>query len=164
MAINPNGKIPAIVDPQGPHGSPITLFESGAILIYLAEKQGSPLWPQDPYERAQVLQWLMFQMGGVGPMFGQALHFYKYTDENVPYATERYMKEVYRLLQVMDHWLVDRDYFATNYSIADIAIYPWIARGEWLDIDWVNYPSLKRWYDLLSKRPAIQKGLTALAI
>lgn len=164
LSINLNGKIPAIIDPQGPNGRPITIFESGAILIYLAEKSGSSLWPEDSYERTQVLQWLMFQMGGVGPMFGQALHFYKYTDENAPYATERYMREACRLLQVMDRWLVDRNYFATNYSIADIAIYPWIARGEWLDIDWVNYPNLKRWYDLLSKRPAIQKGLTTLAI
>ena len=163
LAINPNGKIPAIIDPDGPQEKPITIFESGAILIYLAEKYNSSLLPQQPQERMQVLQWLMFQMGSIGPMFGQALHFYKYADEVVPYATERYMKEVLRLYGVMNDWLENRNYFATQYSIADIAIYPWIARWQWLDIDWNIFPNLKDWYDRLSERPAIQKGLSALA-
>ncbi len=163
LAINPNGKIPAIIDTDGPQGKPITIFESGAILIYLAEKHNSSLLPKQPRERMQVLQWLMFQMGSVGPMFGQALHFYKYASEPIPYATERYMKEALRLYRVMDDWLVNRDYFATNYSIADIAIFPWIARWQWLDIDWNEYPNLKAWYDRLSERPAIQEGLNALA-
>jgi len=162
LAINPNAKIPAIIDTDGPQGKPITIFESGAILIYLAEKYNSSLLPQQPRERMQVLQWLMFQMGSVGPMFGQALHFYKYANEPIPYATERYMKEALRLYRVMDDWLENRYYFATNYSIADIAIFPWIARWQWLDIDWNKFPNLKDWYDRLSERPAIQKGMNAL--
>ena len=163
LAINPNGKIPVIIDPDGPQGKPITIFESGAILIYLAEKYNSSLLPQQPQERMQVLQWLMFQMGSIGPMFGQAMHFYKYADEVVPYATERYMKEALRLYGIMNDWLENRNYFATQYSIADIAIYPWIARWQWLDIDWNKFPNLKAWYDRLSERPAIQEGLNALA-
>lgn len=163
LTINPNGKIPAIIDPEGPQGRPITIFESAAILIYLAEKTGSSLWPEDPREKSQVLQWLMFQMGSVGPMLGQALHFYKYSNQKVPYATERYMTEALRLFRVMDDWLNNRDYFATSYSLADIAIYPWIARWEWLDISWTEFPNLKAWYDRLSERPAIRKGLAALA-
>ncbi len=163
LTINPNGKIPAIIDPEGPQGQPITIFESAAILIYLAEKTGSSLWPEDPREKSQVLQWLMFQMGSVGPMLGQALHFYKYSNQKVPYATERYMTEALRLFRVMDDWLNNRDYFATSYSLADIAIYPWIARWEWLDISWTEFPNLKAWYDRLSERPAIRKGLAALA-
>ena len=163
LAINPNGKIPVIIDPDGPQGKPITIFESGAILIYLAEKSGSQLWPQEPNERLLVLQWLMFQMSSIGPMFGQAMHFYKYADEVVPYATERYMREALRLYRVMDNWLENHDYFATHYSIADIAIYPWIARWQWLDIDWTKYPNLQNWYSRLSERPAIQKGLNSLA-
>ena len=163
LTINPNGKIPAIIDPEGPQGQPITIFESAAILIYLAEKTGSSLWPEDPREKSQVLQWLMFQMGSVGPMLGQALHFYKYSNQKVPYATERYMTEALRLFRVMDDWLNQRDYFATSYSLADIAIYPWIARWEWLDISWTEFPNLKAWYDRLSERPAIRKGLAALA-
>jgi GST-like protein len=163
LTINPNGKIPAIIDPEGPQGQPITIFESAAILIYLAEKTGSSLWPEDPREKSQVLQWLMFQMGSVGPMLGQALHFYKYSSQQVPYATERYMTEASRLFRVMDDWLNNRDYFATSYSLADIAIYPWIVRWEWLDISWTKFPNLKAWYDRLSERPAIRKGLAALA-
>ena len=163
LTTNPNGKIPAIIDPEGPQGRPITIFESAAILIYLAEKTGSSLWPEDPREKSQVLQWLMFQMGSVGPMLGQALHFYKYSSQQVPYATERYMTEALRLFRVMDDWLNNRDYFATSYSLADIAIYPWIARWEWLDISWTEFPNLKAWYDRLSERPAIRKGLAALA-
>ena len=162
LAINPNAKIPAIIDTDGPQGKPITVFESGAIPIYLAEKYNSSLLPEQSHERMQVLQWLMFQMGSVGPMFGQALHFYKYASEPIPYATERYMKEALRLYRVMDDWLVNREYFATNYSIADIAIFPWIARWMWLDIDWNKFPNLKAWYDRLSARPTIQKGMNAL--
>ena len=163
LTINPNAKIPAIIDSDGPQGKPITIFESGAILIYLAERSGSALWPQQTYERTQVLQWLMFQMGSVGPMLGQAMHFYKYANEDIPYATDRYMKEALRLYRVMDNWLENHDYFATHYSIADIAIYPWIARWQWLDIDWTKYPNLQNWYSRLSERPAIQKGLNSLA-
>ncbi len=163
LTIYPIGKIPAIIVPEGPQGRPITIFESAAILIYLAEKTGSSLWPEDPREKSQVLQWLMFQMGSVGPMLGQALHFYKDSNQKVPYATERYMTEALRLFRVMDDWLNKRDYFATSYSLADIAIYPWIARWEWLDISWTKFPNLKAWYDRLSERPAIRKGLAALA-
>ncbi|GAA3916043.1 glutathione S-transferase family protein [Litoribacillus peritrichatus] len=163
LAINPNGKIPAIVDRNGPDGQPITLFESGAILLYLAEKAGSELSPNDPGKRHQVMQWLMFQMGGVGPSFGQALHFYKYAQERVDYGIQRYMREVHRLCGVMDDRLKNREYFVDHYSIADISIFPWLARWEWLDLDWKLYPNLSRWFQLVSQREAVKRGLEVLA-
>lgn len=158
VAINPNSKIPAIVDPQGPDGEPLSIMESGAILIYLAEKAGQ-LLPEAPRSRSVALQWLMFQMGGVGPMFGQVHHFLRAAKEPVPYAIERYTKETRRLYGVLDQRLQDREYLADEYSIADIATYPWVARYEWHKTRLEDYPHVKRWYDALSARPAVQRGM-----
>ncbi|MCX7355524.1 MAG: glutathione S-transferase N-terminal domain-containing protein, partial [Alphaproteobacteria bacterium] len=130
LAINPNGKIPAIVDPDGPDGKPMAVFESGAILIYLAEKAGK-LLPKDARGRSVAIQWLMFQMGGVGPMFGQAHHFRRFAPEKIPYAVDRYTNETKRLYDVLDRRLKDVEFLAGDYSIADIATYPWAARHEW---------------------------------
>ncbi len=164
LNLNPNGKIPAIIDQNGPDGQPITLFESGAILIYLANKVASDLYPEDLRQRTLVNQWLMFQMGGVGPSFGQALHFYKYAKERVEYGIERYMTEAHRIYKVMDERLSDNDYFAGQYSIADISIYPWVARREWLDIQWSDYPHVARWFEQVSQRVAVQRGMSALTL
>ena len=159
IAINPNSKIPAIVDAEGPGGRPISIFESGAILIYLAEKAGT-LLPSDARDRVAVLQWLMFQMGGVGPMFGQAHHFMRAKKDEVPYGSERYGNEAKRLYGVMDARLKDHDFFAgPDYSIADIAIYPWVARHEWHRVELAAFPSVKRWYDRVGARPAVQRGM-----
>ncbi|GAB4180160.1 MAG: glutathione S-transferase N-terminal domain-containing protein [Thalassobaculales bacterium] len=159
VAINPNSKIPAIVDQEGPDGKPIAVFESGAILIYLAEKTGK-LLPADMRGRTITIEWLMFQMGGVGPMFGQANHFRKFAPEQVPYAIERYTKEAHRLYQVMDRRLGESEYLAgPDYSIADIATYPWTARWEWHGIDLPALKNLKRWFDAIAARPAVQKGM-----
>jgi GST-like protein len=156
LAINPNGKIPAIVDPDGPDGKPIRMMESGAILIYLADKTGRFLPKNHKY---QVLQWLMFQMGGVGPMFGQAHHFMRAKKDEIPYGTERYGAEAKRLYGVMDRHLAKNDYFAREYSIADMAIYPWVARHEWHRVDLAAFPNVKRWYDAVGARPAVAKGM-----
>jgi GST-like protein len=161
LAVNPNGKIPAIVDGDGPGGKPISVFESGAILIYLAEKTGSKLLPADPRQRYAVLQWLMFQMGGVGPMFGQAHHFIRFAPEKVPYGIERYSKETRRLYGVMDKRLVEATYLAGEYSIADIATYPWVARHEYHEVNLEDFPNVKRWFDAISARPAVVKGMAA---
>jgi GSH-dependent disulfide-bond oxidoreductase len=158
VKINPNSKIPAIVDPQGPGGQPITIFESGAILVYLAEKTGM-FMPRDPRARVAALQWLMFQMGGVGPMFGQAHHFLRAAPEKVPYAIERYTKEARRLYGVLDGHLKSQDHLAGAYSIADIATYPWVARHEWHLVELKDFPSVKRWYDAIGARPAVKKGM-----
>ena len=157
LKINPNGKIPSIVDPDGPDGQPIALMESGAILIYLARKTGKLM----PAGRAEydVLQWLMFQMGGVGPIFGQVHHFLRSAREPVPYAVERYIKETRRLYGVLDARLAGRDYLAGEYSIADIATYPWVARYEWHKTELAEFPGVKRWFDAISARPAVQKGM-----
>jgi GST-like protein len=157
LAINPNNKIPAIFDDEGPGGTPFTLFESGAILMYLAEKSGK-LWPADMRRRYTVIQWLMFQMGGVGPMFGQANYFYR-LEEKVPYAIERFHKEARRLYNVLDQELARRDYLAGDYSIADIATYPWVWRHEMHHVKLEEYPNVKRWYDAISQRPAVQRGM-----
>ncbi|MGH8272422.1 MAG: glutathione S-transferase family protein [Gammaproteobacteria bacterium] len=157
-AISPNNKIPAIIDSEGPGGEPYSLFESGAILIYLAEKSGK-LMPAAPATRYQVLQWLMFQMGGVGPMFGQAHHFLRFAKDKIPYAMQRYSQETARLYRVLDARLADHEYLAGDYSIADIATYPWVARHEWQQIDLAAYPSVKRWFDAISARPAVQRGM-----
>ena len=157
LAISPNNKIPAIVDSDGPDGAPISLFESGAILIYLADKTGK-LLPTEARAHYDVLQWLMFQMGGVGPMFGQAHHFRKFAPEDVPYAKERYTKETHRLYGVMDKRLSDHAYLAGDYSIADIANWSWVARHEWHGIDWADLPNVKRWYDTIAARPAVERG------
>jgi GST-like protein len=156
LKINPNGKIPSIVDSEGPGGKPIAMMESGAILIYLADKTGKFLPAKSKY---QVLQWLMFQMGGVGPMFGQAHHFMRAKKDEVPYGSERYGNEAKRLYGVMDRHLAARDYFAGEYSIADMAIYPWVARHEWHRVDLSAFPSVKKWYDRVGARPAVQRGM-----
>ena len=160
LAISPNNKIPAIVDQDGPGGQPLALFESGAILIYLAEKTGK-LLPADPRGRAETLQWLMFQMGGVGPMLGQAHHFRKFAKEQIPYAIARYSDEAQRLYGVMDKRLGDSPYFAgPEYSIADIAIFPWLQRYDWQGIDLEAFPNVSRWMAEIDARPAVQKGMT----
>jgi GST-like protein len=160
LKINPNGKIPSIVDPDGPDGKPIAMMESGAILIYLADKTGKFFSKKYKYE---VLQWLMFQMGGVGPMFGQAHHFMRAKKDEIPYGTERYGNEARRLYGVMDARLSKKDFFAGEYSIADIAIYPWIARHEWHRVDLAGFPNVKRWYDAVGARPAVVKGMAVPA-
>lgn len=159
LAINPNSKIPAIVDPDGPDGQPLTLFESGAILIYLAEKTGRFLLA-DPAGRYATLQWLMFQMGGVGPMFGQTHHFRRFAPEQIPYAIERYSKETRRLYGVLDKRLGEVEHVAGAYSIADMAIFPWCQRADWQGIDIAaDFPNVHRWYDSIAARPAVQKGM-----
>ncbi|GHD45318.1 thiol:disulfide oxidoreductase [Thalassobaculum fulvum] len=159
VKINPNSKIPAIVDTDGPGGKPYTLFESGAILMYLAEKTGK-LMPQETAARYQVIQWLMFQMGGVGPIFGQVHHFERAAKEDVPYGKKRYGTECRRLYAVMDKHLEGKSFFANDeYSIADIAILPWVARYEWQQVDLNDYPNVKRWFDSLMARPAVQRGM-----
>ncbi|MCM0019528.1 MAG: glutathione S-transferase N-terminal domain-containing protein [Tagaea sp.] len=159
LAVNPNGKIPAIVDPDGPDGKPISVFESGAILIYLAEKTGKFL-PKDARGRSETLQWLMFQMGGVGPMFGQAHHFMKFAPVKIEYGIERYGKETKRLYGVMDDRLAKAKYLAgAEYSIADMATYPWVARHEFHQVDLTAFPNVKRWFDGISARAAVKKGM-----
>ena len=163
LKISPNNKIPAIVDPDGPGGKPISLFESGAILFYLAEKTGK-LLPADPAGRYETMVWLMFQKAGVGPMFGQAHHFRRFAKEQVPYAIDRYTNETHRIYGVMDKRLGEVPYLAgQEYTIADVATYPWVARWEWHGIDWANYPNLKRWFDNVGARPALQKGMAVPA-
>ncbi|MGC2856330.1 glutathione S-transferase family protein [Novispirillum sp. DQ9] len=164
LAVNPNNKIPAIVDSDGPNGAPLTLFESGAILIYLADKTVSPLLPAEPRARYTVIQWLMFQMGGVGPMLGQCHHFRRFAPEQVPYAIERYSKETERLYGVMNGQLAKHAFLAGDaYSIADIATFPWIDRHEWQGIDLDDYPNVARWYDALAERPAVARGMAVPA-
>jgi GST-like protein len=162
LKINPNGKIPSIVDPEGPDGRPVAMMESGAILLYLAEKTGR-LLPQSARGRCEVLQWLMFQMGGVGPIFGQVHHFLRAAKEPVPYAIERYVRETRRLYGVLDARLSERDYLAGDYSIADIATYPWVARYEWHKTDLGDFPNVKRWFEAISARPAVQRGMNVPA-
>ena len=159
-AVNPNQKIPAIVDPEGPQGRPYTVIESGAILMYLAEKHGRFL-PQSMAERYEVIQWLMFQMGGVGPMFGQAHHFRMAAKEEVPYGIERYTKETRRLWGVLDGRLEGREYLAGDYSIADIAVFPWTARYEWQGVELDEFPNVARWYRAIAQRPAVARGMEA---
>jgi GST-like protein len=157
LAINPNNKIPSIIDSDGPGGKPLTLFESGAILMYLAEKTGK-LWPADMRQRYLVIQWLMFQMGGVGPMFGQANYFFR-LEEKVPYAIERYHKEALRLYGVLEKALGQNEYLAGKYSIADIATYPWVWRHEMHHVKLEEFPHVKSWYDKISERPAVKRGM-----
>jgi GST-like protein len=157
LKINPNSKIPAIVDTDGPGGKPINIFESGAILIYLAEKTGK-LLSRDPVLRIEAIEWLMFQMGGVGPMFGQAHHFLGLKEPN-PYGAERYSKETRRLYGVMNTRLGDVSYLATEYSIADVATYTWVSRFQMHRVDLTEFPNVKRWFDAISARPAVQRGM-----
>jgi GST-like protein len=160
LKINPNGKIPSIVDPEGPEGKPIAMMESGAILIYLAEKTQRFL---DKKKRYEVLQWLMFQMGGVGPMFGQAHHFMRAKKDEIPYGSERYGTEAKRLYGVMDARLKENRFFVESYSIADMAIYPWVARHEWHRVDLAQFPNVNRWYGEVGARPAVLKGMAVPA-
>ena len=162
VAINPNSKIPAIVDPEGPDGWPMTLFESGAILLYLAGKTGRflPVCERGKYEATQ---WLMFQMGGVGPMFGQTHHFLRFAPEPLPYAIKRYRTETARLYGVLDKRLGEADFLAGEYSIADMATFPWVARHEWQKIDLADYPNVQRWYATIAARPAVQRGMAVPA-
>ena len=163
LAISPNNKIPALVDPDGPDGQPISLFESGAILLYLAGKTGR-FMPQDVRGKYEVLQWLMFQMGGVGPMLGQTHHFRIYAPEKIPYAIDRYTNEARRLYGVMDKQLASSRYIAGEaYSIADMAIFPWLRSWQNQGIDWADYPRLKAWFDTIAERPAVQRGVAVLA-
>ena len=164
LAITPNHRIPAIIDPDGPGGKPLRLFESAAIMIYLAEKTGSELLPKDPATRYTCLQWVMFQMGGVGPMFGQYNHFANYATEKLPYAIDRYTNEVARLHRVLDKRLGESAYLAGNaYSIADICTFPWIRHADRRGIDLSHYPNVKRWHDAIAARPAVQRGVEVLA-
>jgi GST-like protein len=163
LAITPNHRIPAIVDPDGPGGQPLRLFESGAILIYLAEKAGG-LIPKDPAARYTCLQWLMFQMGGVGPMFGQYGHFHHYAPEKIPYAMERYAKEVQRLHRVLEKRLAEAPFLAgEEYSIADIATFPWLRFPERRGVNLDDFPHVKRWHDAIAARPAVQRGVEVLS-
>ena len=163
LKISPNNKIPALVDPVGPDGKPISLFESGAILLYLASKTGK-LLPRSDRQKFEVLQWLMFQMGGVGPMLGQAHHFRIYAPEKIDYAYDRYTNEAKRLYGGMDKQLEGRKFIAgQQYSIADVAIFPWLRSWENQGIEWKDYPRLKDWFDRVGARPAVQRGVAVLA-
>lgn len=158
LKISPNNKIPAIVDSDGPDGEPISIFETGAILIYLAQKTGKFL-PKDPRKASDVMQWLMWQMGGAGPMMGQAHHFRRFAPEKIPYAIDRYTNETRRLYGVADKQLSEHDWLAADeYTIADIATFPWIARHEWQGMELEDFPNLKRWYDTIWARDAVKKG------
>jgi GST-like protein len=161
LKISPNNKIPAIIDTEGPKGAPISLFESGAILIYLAEKTGK-FMPADPVRRYETLQWLMFQMAGIGPMFGQFNHFKNYAADPIPYAIERYSKESDRLVGVLDRRLGEEAYLAGDYSIADIATWAWMrgyARRKTLN----DRPNVARWFAAIEARPAVQRGAAFLS-
>jgi GST-like protein len=158
VAINPNSKIPAIVDQD----TGITVFESGAILIYLARKTGK-LLPTEEKAEFQVLSWLMLQMGSVGPMLGQLNHFKKFAPEKIPYAIERYEKETLRIYGVLDKQLTEREFLCGDYSIADIATYPWIAIHDMQGLTLDNHPNLKRWVETLEQRPAVERGMTVPA-
>lgn len=161
LRINPNNKIPAIVDRDGPGGAPLALFESGAILQYLAEKSGK-LLPRAPRERYTVLQWLTFQVANVGPMFGQCGHFLGYAPRKIPYAIERYRNETLRLYGVMDRRLARVPYLGGDYSIADVATWPWV-RVRWLHrIDLDQFPNVRRWYEAIGARLAVQRGVALL--
>ncbi|MEM9341838.1 MAG: glutathione S-transferase N-terminal domain-containing protein [Pseudomonadota bacterium] len=168
LAVNPNGKIPAITDPNGPDGAPITVFESGAILVYLAEKTGK-LMGQTASQKYEVLQWVMFQMGGVGPMFGQLGFFYKFAGKEIedPRPRERYMSEAKRLLSVLEMGLGDKDWIAGEYSIADIAIAPWLRGLEFYGVQdlvgWHDRKTLVSYMDRFLERPAVQTGLNTPA-
>jgi len=158
LQISPNNKVPAIVDHDGPGGEAIALFESGAILLYLADKTGRFL-PEDPRQRWETLQWLMWQMGGIGPFLGQVHHFLHFNRGKAPYAEERFSKEAKRLYGVLDRRLEGRDFVVGEYSIADMAILPWAARHPWQGIALSDYPNVKRWYDALAERPAVNRGM-----
>jgi GST-like protein len=163
LAISPNNKIPAIVDAEGPDGKPISLFESGAILVYLASKSGTLLGANDR-EKFTTLQWLMFQMGSIGPMLGQAHHFRIYAPEKIEYAINRYTNEAKRLYGVLEKQLSKTSYLAgSTYTIADIAVFPWLRSSQNQGIDWTDFPHVKRWFDEIAERPAVMRGVEVLA-
>jgi GST-like protein len=163
LKISPNNKMPAMIDPDGPDGKPISMFESGAMLLYLASKTGKFL-PEDLRERWSTLQWLMFQMGGVGPMLGQAHHFLVYAPEKIPYAMQRYSKEANRLYGVLDRRLGESRYIACDeYTIADMAIMPWLRFPERQGVNIADYPHVQKWRDGIAARPAVQRGVAVLA-
>ena len=159
LRISPNNKMPAIVDSEGPNGEPISVFESGAILLYLAEKTGR-FMPSSPRQRYEALQWLMFQVSSVGPMLGQAHHFRGYAPEEIPYAVDRYTNEAARLYGVMDSRLSEVEYFIDDdYSIVDMAIYPWVASHKRQGQRIEDFPNLRRWYEAMGKRPAVRRAM-----
>lgn len=159
VKVNPNSKIPAIVDPDGPNGRPFTVIESGAILMYLAEKTGLFL-PAEMQRKYEVIQWVMFQMGGIGPIFGQVHHFKRAAKEKVPYAINRYFNECRRLYGVLDARLAGREYIANDeVSIADFCTVPWVFRHDWQEIDLDEFKNVKRWYDNMMQRPALTRGM-----
>ena len=162
LAISPNNKMPAIVDHDGPDGTPYSMFESGAILIYLAEKTWR-FMPSEIRARFEVLQWIMFQMGHIGPMLGQNHHFRRYAPEKIPYAIERYTNEAARLYGVLDKRLEGREYLVGDYSIADMANYPWLRSHEAQGQDLNDFPNVKRWYEAIGTRPAVQRGVEVLS-
>lgn len=159
LRISPNNKIPAIVDQNGPHGQPISIFESGAILQYLGRKTGM-FYPTDEQARVEVEQWLMWQMGGFGPMLGQNHHFGRFAPEKIPYAIDRYVTESKRLYKVLNTQLIGQKFVAGDYSIADMAILPWALRHEWQSIDLHDYPYVQDYIERLTARPAVQKALS----
>ena len=159
VKVNPNSKIPAIVDPDGPNGRPFTVIESGAILMYLAEKTGLFL-PREMQRKFEVIQWVMFQMGGIGPIFGQVHHFKRAAKEKVPYAINRYFNECRRLYGVLDSRLSGREYIANDeVSIADFCTVPWVFRHDWQEIDLDEFANVRRWYDNMMQRPALTRGM-----
>ena len=160
--ISPNNKMPAIVDPDGPDGKPYSLFESGAILMYLAEKTGK-FMPSEMAARYQVIQWLMFQMGGIGPLLGQAHHFRQYAPEKIPYAIDRYTNEAGRLYGVLERRLAEVEYLAGDYSIADMAAFPWTRSHERQGQNLDDFPNVKRWFAAINARPAVERALKVLA-
>jgi GST-like protein len=162
LKISPNNKIPALVDHHTPDGKPLALFESGAIMMYLAEKSGWRFMPADLHGRYGVVQWLMFQMGGIGPMLGQAHHFRRYAKEQIPYAIERYTSEATRLYRVLDTRLGQSEFLAGEYSIADMAVYPWLRPYKWQGQDIAVWTNLQRWYYAVRARPAVQRGLAVM--
>jgi GST-like protein len=158
VALSPNSKIPAVVDEDGPDGVPFSLFESGAILLYLAEKHRRFL-PAQARPRYETIQWLMFQMGGVGPMFGQAHHFLRFAREKVPYAMQRYGNEARRLYGVLDRHLAEHEFLAGEYTIADMATFPWVARHAWHEVDLGDFHHVQRWFDVIGARAPVQRGM-----
>ena len=162
LKISPNNKMPAMVDHDGPNGEPYSMFESGAMLMYLAEKTGR-FMPRQTAARYRVVQWLMFQMGHIGPMLGQTHHFRDYAPEKIPYAIERYTNEAARLYAVCETRLAEAEYLADDYSIADIAVFPWVRNAERKGLDFADYPNVKRWVDAIDARPAVQRGLEVLS-
>lgn len=162
LAISPNNKIPAMVDHAGPGGAPIAIYESGAILLYLAGKTGR-FMPKEVRSAYKVIEWLMFQMASVGPMLGQAHHFRRYAPEKLPYAIDRYTNEAHRLYRVIDKRLAEVSYLAGQYSVADMATYPWLRLHQMQGQDLADFPHLKRWYDAVEARPAVQRGIAVMA-